>query len=170
MNQSRGIGAPIAPLVGVPLFPGHPGKIGDGTVFQTCGTCNGTQKIGSMPMSEEEANEITEELEESGGFTEGPLNQSQVRHAGEILEKAIREAHAENAAKEEQEAQEEEQPLTPDILCFEGSAWTFENKRVREATDDDMRGASCCCSWYRRGLSKQNDEGRTYRPAQPYPQ
>ena len=29
-----------------------------------------------MPMSEEEANEITEELEESGGFTEEPLNQS----------------------------------------------------------------------------------------------
>ena len=124
---------------GVPLFPDHPGKIGDGTVFQTCGTCNGTQKIGSMPMSEAEANEVTEELEDSGGFTEEPLNQSQVRHAGEILEKAIREAHEENAAKEEQEAQEEEQPLTPEILCFEGSAWTFENKRVREATDNDMR-------------------------------
>ena len=124
---------------GVPLFPSHPGKIGDGTVFQTCGTCNGTQKIGSMPMSEEEANEVTEELENSGGFTEEPLNQSQIREAGEILARAIQDAHEENDAREEQESQEEEKPLEPDILCFEGSAWTFENKRVREATDDDMR-------------------------------
>lgn len=124
---------------GVPLFPGHPGKIGDGTVFQTCGTCNGTQKIGSMPMSEEEANEITEELEGSGGFTGEPLNQSQVRHAGDLLSQAIRDAHEKNNAEEEQESQEEKKPLTPEILCFEGSAWTFENKRVREATNDDMR-------------------------------
>ena len=29
---------------GVPLYPSHPGKVGDGTVFNTCPVCGGTQK------------------------------------------------------------------------------------------------------------------------------
>lgn len=43
---------------GKPLFPSHPGKVGDGSVFETCGRCNGTQKIQAsqdscLPCSEQ---------------------------------------------------------------------------------------------------------------------
>ena len=142
---------------GKPLFPSHPGMVGDGSVFEKCGRCGGTQKI--QPDDPElgsagcigccECCEVQPSLEELWDIAEkygdfdpetDVLNQSQIRRAGEILEEAIRNAHERNDALEELEDQEEKKDPepTPDILCFEGSVWTFENKRVREATNEDM--------------------------------
>lgn len=39
---------------GVPLYPSHPGKVGDGSIFSTCPVCNGTQKAVSMNQSHAE--------------------------------------------------------------------------------------------------------------------
>ena len=39
---------------GVPLYPSHPGKVGDGTIFNTCPVCNGTQKAPGMQQSHAE--------------------------------------------------------------------------------------------------------------------
>ena len=51
---------------GVPLYPGHPGKVGDGTVFNTCPVCNGTQKV---PGSVEEEMQQLEDLQEEDELT-----------------------------------------------------------------------------------------------------
>ena len=46
---------------GKPIYPSHPGKVGDGTVFSTCPVCNGTMKAqGSV---EEEMQQL-EDLQE----------------------------------------------------------------------------------------------------------
>ena len=141
---------------GKPLFPSHPGMVGDGSVFEKCGRCGGTQKIqpndpelssscsGCCECCKDEPSleELWEKAESYGEFdpAEDVITQAQIREAGEILKRAIRDAHEENELEEEKKDLEEKKDPepTPDILCFEGSAWTFENKRVREATDQDM--------------------------------
>lgn len=139
------------------------GKVGDGATMLVCGWEDGSfycnkGKIAKRSdgdaidpceigcalcesaddeLTEEEANELTEQLESSGGFTEEARqfseaienvtedwNESTVRDLGCKLEDALQ------ALGEEQD--------DPDILCFNGSAWTFENKRVRQATNADM--------------------------------
>tara|TARA_Y100001978_G_scaffold200166_1_gene215882 strand:- start:441 stop:1205 length:765 start_codon:yes stop_codon:yes gene_type:complete len=103
---------------GVPLYPSHPGKVGDGTVFNTCPVCGGTQKA---PGS------VQEEIDQLGDAIDNvseDWNESIVRDLGDKLADVL-------------EAQGEEQN-EPDILCMGGSAWTFEDKRIREATNADM--------------------------------
>jgi hypothetical protein len=39
---------------GKPIYPSHPGKVGDGTVFNTCPVCNGTMKAPGMQQSHAE--------------------------------------------------------------------------------------------------------------------
>lgn len=46
---------------GVPIYPSHPGKVGDGTVFNTCPVCNGTMKA---PGSVEEEMQQLADLQE----------------------------------------------------------------------------------------------------------
>lgn len=135
------------------------GKVGDGATMLVCGWEDGSfycnkGKIAKRSdgdainpceigcafcdeLTEEEAEELTEDLEASGGFTEETKelsetiknvpedwNESTVRDLSCKLEDALQ------SLNQEQD--------DPDILCFNGSAWTFENKRVRQATDADM--------------------------------
>ena len=46
---------------GKPIYPSHPGKVGDGTVFSTCPVCNGTMK---KPGSVEEEMQQLEDLQD----------------------------------------------------------------------------------------------------------
>jgi hypothetical protein len=39
---------------GKPIYPSHPGKVGDGTVFNTCPVCDGTMKAPGMQQSHAE--------------------------------------------------------------------------------------------------------------------
>lgn len=103
---------------GVPLYPSHPGKVGDGTVFNTCPVCGGTQKApGSL---EEEMQQLTDAIEN----VPEDWNESTIRDLGDKLADVL----------EAKEAEQDE----PDILCMKGSAWTFEDKKIREATDEEM--------------------------------
>lgn len=103
---------------GVPLYPSHPGKVGDGTIFNTCPVCNGTQKApGSV---EEEMKQLGDAID---NVTED-WNEAIVRDLGDKLADVL-------------EAQEEEQN-EPDIVCMGGSAWTFEDKRIKQASNADM--------------------------------
>lgn len=102
---------------GVPLYPSHPGKVGDGTVFNTCPVCGGTQKA---PGS------VEEEIKQLGDAIDNvpeDWNEAIVRDLGCKLADVLE-------AKEEQDA--------PDIVCLNGSAWTFEDKRIKQATNADM--------------------------------
>lgn len=102
---------------GVPLYPSHPGKVGDGTVFNTCPVCGGTQKA---PGS------VEEEIKQLGDAIDNvpeDWNEAMVRDLGCKLADVLE-------AKEEQDA--------PDIVCLNGSAWTFEDKRIKRATNADM--------------------------------
>ena len=103
---------------GVPLYPSHPGKVGDGTVFNTCPVCGGTQKAPGT---------VEEEIKQLGDAIDNvpeDWNESTIRDLGDKLADVL-------------EAKEEEQDV-PDIVCLNGSAWTFEDKRIKQATNADM--------------------------------
>ena len=103
---------------GVPLYPSHPGKVGDGTVFNTCPECGGTQKApGSV---EEEMQQLSDAIDN----VPEDWNESTIRDLGDKLADVL-------------EAKEEEQDV-PDIVCMGGNAWTFEDKRIKQATNADM--------------------------------
>lgn len=89
-------------------------KRSTGDVMDACCVGCALCETANDELTEEEADELTEQLEESGGFTE------EARQFAEAIEDAT------------------EDWTEPDILCFKGSAWTFENKRVRQATNADM--------------------------------
>ena len=108
---------------GKPLYPNKPGMVGDGSVFEKCGRCGGTQRI--QPDDPD--------LGSAGSTCQEDSFQCQC-----CLEEAEQDALEESYELEEKQSQEEMTKLTPDILCFENSAWTFEDKRVREATNADM--------------------------------
>ena len=101
---------------GVPLYPSHPGKVGDGTIFNTCPVCNGTQKApGSV---EEEMKQLGDAID---NVTED-WNESTVRDLGDKLADVL-------------EAQEE----VKDITCLDGPSWTIEDKRSQNASDAEIR-------------------------------
>ena len=103
---------------GVPLYPSHPGKVGDGTVFNTCPVCGGTQKAPGT---------VEEEMQQLGDAIDcvtEDWNESTIRDLGDKLADVL-------------EAKEEEQDV-PDIVCLNGNAWTFEDKRIKQATNADM--------------------------------
>ena len=118
------------------LFYCNKGKIAkrsDGDAMDSC-------EIGCAlceTLTDSEAAEMTEQLESSGGFTQESQelfdtienvsedwNESTVRDLGCKLEDSL------EALGEEQES--------PDILCFKGNAWTFEDKRINQASNADM--------------------------------
>ena len=103
---------------------GGRGAVGDGKICATCDyvtpdgllACKGTGKMiatgaANDQLLECDYDELTERLEESGGFTE--------------------------EMKDFSEALEVEQ-TEPDIVCLNGNAWTFEDKNIRRATNADM--------------------------------
>ena len=118
---------------GVPLYPSHPGKVGDGTIFNTCPVCNGTQKAPGMqqshaetvrkagensPLVEEEMKQFSEAIDN----VTDDWNEATVRDLGDKLADVL-------------EAQEE----AKDITCINGPSWTIEEKRSRNASDADIR-------------------------------
>jgi hypothetical protein len=118
---------------GVPLYPSHPGKVGDGTIFNTCPVCNGTQKAPGMQQSRSEtvrkagenSPRVEEEIKQLGDAIDNVTddwNESTVRDLGDKLADVL-------------EAQEE----AKDITCIDGPSWTIEEKRSRNASDADIR-------------------------------
>lgn len=116
---------------GSPLYPSHPGKVGDGTVFNTCPECGGTQKAPGMSRSEEirkagenspRAEEEMKQFSEAIDNVTEDWNESTVRDLGDKLADVL-------------EAQEE----AKDITCIDGPSWTIEEKRSRNASDADIR-------------------------------
>ena len=96
---------------------GGKGKVGDGTVMLTCPECDGTGKVpGSV---EEEIKQLSDAIDN----VPEDWNEAIVRDLGCKLADVLE-------AKEEQDA--------PDIVCLNGSAWTFEDKRIKQATNADM--------------------------------
>ena len=147
--------SPSAPLKVGDICPDCNGtkRIGDGTVERVCDRCKGTGKvqpddpeIGSMQSS---LDELWEKAESYGEFdpNEDVITQAQIREAGEILKRAIQDAHEENDAKEEKQSQEEEKeqeqeketfdPL--DITELDNRLWTWEDKNNSEVTIAEMR-------------------------------
>ena len=106
---------------GKPLYPNKPGMVGDGSVFEKCGRCEGTQRV--QPNDPDLA---------SSTF------QADCLHCQASEKEAEQDALSESYEQEEKLFREAAIKPTPDILCFENSAWTFEDKRVREATNADM--------------------------------
>ncbi|MBT6458277.1 MAG: hypothetical protein HOK57_00455 [Planctomycetaceae bacterium] len=129
-------------------------RIGDGTIERVCDRCAGTgvvqpndPEIGSMESS---LDELWEKAERSKEFDPAAdiINQSTIRHAGEILENAIKDAHEENDAKEEKQSQEENKELKKepevvfdplDITELENRLWTWEDKSNGQVTLAEMR-------------------------------
>lgn len=128
-------------------------RIGDGTIERVCDRCAGTGKvqpndpeIGTMESS---LDELWEKAESYGEFdpNEDIITQAQIREAGEILKRAIQDAHEENEAKEEKQSQEEEKeqeseedvfdPL--DITELDNRAWTWEEKSNNRVSIAEMR-------------------------------
>lgn len=118
---------------GKPIYPSHPGKVGDGTVFNTCPVCNGTMKAPGMqqshaetvrkagensPLVEEEMKQFSEAIDN----VTDDWNEATVRDLGDKLADVL-------------EAQEE----AKDITCINGPSWTIEEKRSRNASDADIR-------------------------------
>lgn len=103
---------------------GGRGATGDGVICSTCDwvtpdgllACKGTGKMqptgaANDQLLECDYDELTDRLEESGGFVE--------------------------EMKDFSEGLEVEQ-TEPDIVCLNGNAWTFEDKNIRRATNEDM--------------------------------
>jgi hypothetical protein len=129
-------------------------RIGDGTIERVCDRCAGTGKvqpndpeIGSMESS---LDELWEKAESYGEFdpNEDIITQAQIREAGEILKRAIQDAHEENDAEEEKPPQEENKepekepdvsfdPL--DITELENRLWTWEDKSNGQVTLAEMK-------------------------------
>ena len=130
---------------------GGRGATGDGKICSTCDwvspdgllACKGTGKlvatgVANDQLLEDDYEELTERLEASGGFTEemkefseaienvaDDWNESTVRDLGCKLQDVL-------------EAKEASEPPAKDIMCLKGNAWTFEDKRIREATNAEM--------------------------------
>ncbi len=147
--------SPAGPLKVGDICPDCNGtkRIGDGTIERVCDRCAGTGKvqpndpeIGSMESS---LDELWEKAESYGEFdpNEDVITQAQIREAGEILKRAIQDAHEENDAREEKQAQEEkkeqeqeEETFDPlDITELDNRLWTWEDKSNNQVTITEMR-------------------------------
>ncbi len=99
---------------GKPLYPQKgAGWVGDGTVFEKCAFETDDGKLACMG---------TGILREVGDVAEAEYNLDEL---GMTPEEVV-----------EQLAEEQEEP---DIVCLGGNTWTFEDKRVAQASDADMR-------------------------------
>ena len=131
---------------------GGRGSVGDGVIESPCdfvtpdGTlaCRGTGKLkktGSAPQACFSCMEIVEDDLE--GLWDKARDRNSFDPVLDVIKDEIADLGPSEAAElcgKLQEVLEDqaENPTEPDILCFKGSAWTFENKRVRQATNQDM--------------------------------